>query len=186
MPSLSGFGPAATFDHETPTAYGQTTPAPTFSDGGGVWTGGGLVMNNAPGSAAGLYADPANDPTNYLAVLGGRTETVTYSRLESKLGLYWGSIDSYNVVTLYDGAASVTVPVPAGADGDQYAPDSNRYFVISGFDFDEVAFSSGGNSFEFDNVAAAAAPEPSIWVLLLAGFVGLALRGRVTRRPAGA
>ena len=183
MPALSGFGPVATFDQVTPTAYGQTTPAPTFSDGGGVWTGTGLVMNNPPGTAAGLYADPANDPSNYMAVLGGRAETVTYTRLQDKLGLYWGSIDNYNVITLYDGAASVVVPIPPDADGDQYSSASNRYFVITGFDFDKVVFSSGANSFEFDNVAAAPAPEPSTWMLLLAGFAGLgAVRARALRR----
>jgi hypothetical protein len=47
--------------------------------------------------------------------------------------------------------------------------------------FDRVVAASGANSFEFDNVVAAAGfpgassaiPEPSTWAMLLLGFAGL-------------
>src|SRR5260370_42505132 len=95
-----------------------------------------------------------------MAVPSRRSETVTYAKIESKLGLYWGSIDTYNVLTLYNGLTSVVVPVPPVANGNQVSSDSNRYFVISGFDFNKAVFGSNGNSFEFDNVAVAGAPGP--------------------------
>ncbi len=54
---------------------------------------------------------------------------------------------------------------------------SNRYFVISGFDFNKAVFSSNGNSFEFDNVAVGGVPEPSTWMMLMLGFGGLGYAG---------
>ncbi len=184
------FGAVATFDGVQQTPYGSTTPAGSFDDGGGAWSGLGLVMNNAPGTAGGLYAEPYNDTSNYMAVMRGRTETVAYTSLRSKLGLYWGSIDAYNSLTLYDdiSSRSVVVPVPQVADGSQFSVSSNRYFVISGFDFDRVAFESIHNSFEFDNVAtvraaalvppqyaplASGVPEPAEWVMILLGFAAI-------------
>jgi hypothetical protein len=37
------------------------------------------------------------------------------------------------------------------ASGDQFANDSNRNFVVSGFEFNKAVLSSTQNSFEFDN-----------------------------------
>jgi hypothetical protein len=185
--SVPGLTSIATFDSIAQTPYGQTSATPAFTDGGGSWSGGGVVMENAGLDSLGLYAEPLNDTTNYMAVLGGQSETVTYNKLQSQMGLYWGSIDSYNVLTLFNGANSVTVPVPAFASGGQSSSDSNQYFVISGFAFDKAVFSSNGNSFEFDNVAVSpvATPEPGTWAMLGLGFAALgfgALRkGRTDR-----
>ena len=193
MPAaLAGFGPVATFNTIQQTHYLRTDPAPTFVDGGGTWSGRGLVMNNPPGTDAGLYAEPYNDPTNYLAVLKGREETVTYSSLKDRLAFYWGSMDTYNVLTLAHGSETAVVPVPPPGDGNQFADYSNRYVEITGFAFDEVVFGSNGNSFEFDNVTTADAlaqpptvPEPSVWVMTLIGFVAMGSATRLTgrRRP---
>jgi hypothetical protein len=191
LPSLPGFGASsiATFDAIPQTPYGlsvRTAPNPaTFSNGGGAWSGDGIVMNNGGQGSLGLYAEPYNDTTNYMAVLSGRSETVTYAKMQSKLGLYWGSIDAYNVLTLYNGLNSIVVPVPPVANGNQVSSDSNRYFVISGFDFNKAVFGSNGNSFEFDNVAVAGAPEPGTWAMMMLGVAGLSLaafrRGRKNR-----
>ena len=200
MPTLPlEFGAVATFDGVQQTPYGSTTPAGPFVDGDGAWSGLGLVMNNAPGTSDGLYAEPCNDASNYMAVMGGRTETVTYDSLMSELGLYWGSIDKYNSLTLYDDETnqSVDVKVPKVADGNQYSKLSNRYFVISGFDFDRVVFGSTDNSFEFDNVAtvlaapqssplALSTPEPAAWVMVLLGFAAIgATKLRISRNRSG-
>jgi hypothetical protein len=181
LPSLPGFSSIATFDAIPQTPYGDsvpTAPEPTaFTDGTGVWSGSGIVMNNHGGGTLDLYAPPFNDGTNYMAVLGGQSETVVYGKTYSELGIYWGSIDVFNVITLFNGLNSVVVPVPPVADGDQFADDSNRYFVVSGFDFNKAVFSSAGNSFEFDNVGVGGVPEPSTWAMLLAGFAGLGFLG---------
>jgi PEP-CTERM motif-containing protein len=181
MPSLPGFSSIAAFDAIPQTPYGDsapTSPQPsTFTDGGGSWSGTGIVMNNQGGASLGLYAEPYNDTTNYMAVLGGQSETVTYGKTYSELGIYWGSIDTYNVLTLFNGASSVVVLTPPVANGNQFADDSNRYFVISGFDFNKAVFSSSGNSFEFDNVAVGGVPEPATWAMMVLGFAGLGFAG---------
>ena len=181
LPSLPGFSSIATFDAIDQTPYGDSVPTPpqptAFTDGGGAWSGGGIVMNNGGGGSEGLYATPSSDGTNYMAVLSGQSETVVYGKTYSELGLYWGSIDTYNVITLFNGANSVVVPVPPVASGDQFANDSNRYFVVSGFDFNKAVFSSTQNSFEFDNVAVGGVPEPSTWAMMLLGFAGLGFAG---------
>jgi hypothetical protein len=110
LPSLTGYSSIATFDVIPQTPYGdsvQTPPNPaTFSDGGGSWSGSGIVMNNHGGDSLGLYAEPYADTTNYMAVLSGQSETVVYGKTYSELGLYLGSIDTYNVLTLFNGASS--------------------------------------------------------------------------------
>ena len=174
LPSLPpAFTNIATFDSIAQTPYGYTTPTGPFTNGGGSWSGTGIVMNNQGGGSLGLYAEPYNDTTNYMAVLGGSSETVTYNHTYSELGLYWGSIDSYNVLTLVNTltSQSAIVPVPPVDDGGQTSADSNRYFIVSGFAFNEAVFGSNINSFEFDNVAVAA-PEPSTWAMMLVGFAG--------------
>jgi len=187
MVELAGFGPVATFANVKPDAYGSTMPTGRFTDGGGVWTGTGLVMHNAPGTANDLYAEPYRDTGNYMAVMGGRQETVTFSTLKSGLAFYWGSIDSYNSLTLYNGSKSVVVPVPNTHNGNQFSPLSNRYVEVTGFDFNKVVFASKYNSFEFANVTTSpaistgsittAVPEPSTWAMMLLGFAGLGFVG---------
>src|SRR5271165_3313770 len=186
----AGFGSVATFDGQTPTTYGQTTPTGPFSDGGAQFSGGGIVMNNFGQGSDGLYATPFGDTTNYMAVLGGQTETITYSSPETRFGLYWGSVDTYNALSFYNGANLVATVTgsqtgPLLADGGQGDYASNGYVLITALPaFDKVLVLSSSNSFEFDNVAAGA-PEPSTWAMLMIGFVGLGSaalhRGRKNR-----
>lgn len=185
---LAGFGPAASFDSLQATAYGSTQAAGSFTAGDGNWSGTGVVMNNHGQASDGLYATPANDTSNYMAIMGGRSETVTYATLKSGLALYWGSTDVYNSITLYNGAKSVTIYAPAPANGDQFAGDTNRFMEITGFNFSRVVFASIYNSFEFDNVMAinapsvgSAVPEPATWAMLLAGLAVAGYRRRAAR-----
>lgn len=81
------------------------------------------------------------------------------------------SIASYNGFQLYP-----------PADGNQFLPSTNREFYFTFDAADKIAqvdFQSFGNSFEFDNIYAAV-PEPSVWLMLIAGFglVGTMLRRR--------
>jgi hypothetical protein len=187
------FGPAATFDNETPTAWGSFTPTGPFSDGGALFSGGGIVMNNQGKPADGLYATPYSDTSNYMAVMDGRSETILYPTVRTGFGLYWGSVDTYNYLFFYNGGALVAAisgsdTGPLAADGDQIGYSANGYVLITSLpQFDKVVVYSAGNSFEFDNVvafndAAPAAPEASTWAMLLLGFVALALAGVTQRR----
>jgi hypothetical protein len=140
-------------------------------------------MNNGGQDSLGLYATPYGDATNYLAVLGSGSEQIAFSGLETSFGLYWGSVDTYNSLTFYNGNTAVAtisgadVAPPLAANGGQTDFASNGYVLISALpQFDRVVAASSSNSFEFDNVVAggaSAVPEPSTWAMLLLGFTGL-------------
>jgi hypothetical protein len=177
----------ATFDDLTAEPYGSTAPFGTFSEGGATFSGDGVVMNNYGGGSLGLYATPYGDPTNYMAVLGGHSETIAYAAARTDFGLYWGSVDAYNALQFF--SAGTLVAVVGGADvgpplqasGGQTDYSSNGYVLLTGLPaFDTVVVSSSQNSFEFDNVTIAAAPELSTWAMLGIGLLGLA--SAATRR----
>ena len=78
---------------------------------------------------------------------------------ETYLGILWGLVDGYNSLSFYNGAALIgTVTgsdVMASPGGDQGA-NGTAYVNINatgGSAFDRVVVTSGGNSFEFDDVA---------------------------------
>lgn len=185
----SQFGAPATFDSITPTPYGQTTPTGPFSDGGGSFSGAGIVMNNGGQGSDGLYATPFGDTTNYMAVLGGGSETVGYSGLRNVFGLYWGSVDTFNTLTFYDGTTVVAtvsgadVEPALAADGGQTSYASNGYVLLTDLPwFNSVVIGSGSNSFEFDNVVAGVVPEVSTWAMLGMGFLGLGFVAAARKR----
>jgi len=158
----------------------------SFSIGSTGFAGGGVVVN---GASANNYAPPAStgnfpaDTTNYMAILAGQTETITFGALQSSLGLLWGSIDGFNTIQFFDHGSPVTtvihgdgLGVPINANGDQNSPNSNRYVTFSDITFDSVQLFSGQNSFEFDNVTTVAAvPEASSWAMMIIGFLGVGL-----------
>jgi fibronectin-binding autotransporter adhesin len=187
---LSNGSPVATFEGQTQTPYGSTAPTGSFVDGGASFSGSGIVMRNGPAGdqpSLALYAEPFHDTTNYLALLGGGSETISYSTVKDAFGLYWGSLDPYNAINFFKNNVLVVSYTgaqiaPLIANGDQGSDNSNRYVLFSGLNFDRVVLSSGGNSFEFDNVAAAA-PELASWILMLLGFgtIGFAAYRRSQR-----
>ena len=199
----AGYASVATFDGDSVPVgtYGLTNSSGPFSDGGAAFSGSGVVMNNGGGDSLGLYATPYGDTTNYMAVLGGKSEEIAYSGLRDSFGLYWGSVDTYNSLTFYRGGSVVEtitgaeVDPPVNANGDQTDNASNGYVLITALPlFDRVVAASTSNSFEFDNVVAggatqfsAAVPEPSTWAMLLVGFAGLGYAGfRRSKAPISA
>ena len=161
------------------------TPLASYGFGDGTISGGGV----AQGSASGLYAAPFGDDTPYLSVSFGSPvglSTVSFKSPETYFGLYWGSIDAYNTITFQSGGKDVLV-VPGTdmppANGDQSSADTNRFvnFFIPG-GFDRVVLASASYSFEADNLAYAAVPEPAGIAILGAGLAGLAVARRRRRR----
>jgi hypothetical protein len=126
-----------------------------------------------PGSSLGP------DTTQYLSTgLGSATLMLGDTRY---MGLLWGSIDPSNKLQLYNGATLIgtilgsdiisligTPSIPnTGVDGTAYVN------INSSTAFNKVVMTSGQYSFEFDNVAYGAVPEPSTVVagaLLLLPF----------------
>ena len=153
------------------------------------------------GAETGRYAAPFNssvmsapDSTNFFAVpedkAVGTIADVSFGGEEyNYLGLFWGSIDTYNSIEFYnDGSliASFTGTDVLGsnpANGDQSSASTNQYinFYLSD-KFDAVKFISPEYAFEFDNLAVGIhAPVPGA---ILLGFIGLSVAGVKLRKYA--
>jgi PEP-CTERM motif-containing protein len=172
----------------------SATPQVISVTNGMLFSGTGIVAN---GSSVNNYASPAGWNGNYMAVLAGQHETISFSHQMDVFGLYWGSIDAFNsvefllngvqqgsIITGSDLVAPILLQSPLAADGNQQADTSNRYITFSNLTFDEVILSSSQNAFEFTNVAAAA-PEPATWAMMILGFSGvgfLAYRRKTSAR----
>jgi hypothetical protein len=159
----------------------------SFSPGLG---GGGAIVQ---GSVSGSYAQPAGTSGNYFAtgfsgMTGTVSEDVSLTGLHNYLGLYWGSIDSYNTINLYNGSTLVGTingdQVASPATGDQTSAETNRYVnILSDQLFDRIEFVSASPAFEVDDLALTAAvtsavPEVSTWAMMLIGFLGIGLLSR--------
>jgi hypothetical protein len=186
-----------TFDGlATPNTFSGTSikwGAAPASAGDVTFSGTAIIAKNAAGTSAGISATPAGDTTNYMSILSGKSETLTFSGVQNKFGLYWGSIDSYNSIAFYLGGAATPFltlfgntlnAVPAlGYNGDQSGALTNAYVTFTGLSFDKIVLASSGNSFEFDNISHAVAPvpEPTTWAMMLLGFAGIGLLYRRRR-----
>jgi hypothetical protein len=164
----------------------NSTPVGSLPAGYVGSLGGGQVVQ---GSVAGSHAAPAGDTSPYLAIPTQGQQgfvTATPGGSHNYFGLYWGSMDSYNTLTFFNGAtqiASLTgqdVLAAAAAQGNQTSPDSNRYVNLSfgGLNFTTVVLRSDGVAFESDNHAFGRVPEPATIALLGAAFAGVAFSRR--------
>jgi hypothetical protein len=161
----------------------------TFDNLSGVSSTTGTVLIKSPPSD-GQGAPPANSipaGTSYLSVLGGGSATITFAKAVTAFQFDWGSIDSYNTLTVFSSIGSkVFVPgtasFPNTANGNQFLPGTNGLFTVngtSGTAFTGFKLESSSNSFEIDNLAVkGVVPEPATWAMLIAGFglVGASLR----------
>ncbi len=214
---VAGLFAGATAAHATLTVSAAVGGAPTgvnyvnFDDlalgsAGGVSDGVGVAFDPdgqaVQGSVSGIYAapylsngngvpfgDPENGPdtTTFLST-GLGSATLSFPGLEKYVGLLWGSVDAYNTLSLYDGAAlvgSITgTTVTAGANGDQGVNGTYYVNISSTLPFNKVVATSSQYAFEFDNVAynRTAVPEPTTLALFVGGLIGLAAIRR--RQPA--
>jgi len=136
----------------------------TFSGSGHA----GVVNGSSSVTAAPFVGPGVADPTNYLSVGAGGTETIGFNHEQNAFGLYWGSVDSYNSISFYHGAtlvasytgADVTPLFPTGNQG---SFSSNGYVEFANLaSFDKVVLTSSSNAFEIDNISAGSVPAPHV------------------------
>jgi len=158
------------------------------------WAGNYRITTGTLGDQASPWSEltSARDTTKYMSVPDNFNTTpavaVAFGASYDYLGLFWGSMDTYNTLQLYDGDTLVKTIVGAdvaipGASGAQELPGTNRYvniFLTPGVTFDNAVITSTKYAFEFDNVAVGyQVPVPGA---VLLGILGLSAAGIKLRR----
>lgn len=141
-------------------------------------------------SISGASARPAfGSSGNFATVLTGGSYTINFAATDV-LAFVLGSLDTYNGLTLRyeDGSSQLysggqIINDLSFPSGNQISGETNgvvKYTVLNGPRLTGATFNSSANSFEFDNIATAAVPEPATWALMIGGFgmVGFGLRRR--------
>ncbi len=158
--------------------------------GPGYSYSGGALFNydSSSGLPNGISARPPGSTGNFWSI--GNTPVaqqgpgvVSFSAPASYFGFLWGSPDTYNYVSFYNGSQLLgsyngsAIKVPA--NGDQtYARYFNAY-AGAGEVITSVVFTSSTNAFETDNHAfVSAIPEPETYAMLLAGLGLLSVHAR--------
>lgn len=148
-----------------------------------TFAGATVGQNEGQGSYSGTLP---GDPTHYLTVPGGAKATLTSTRALTSFSLYMGSPDTYNSIRFigdngYDFTLS-GAQISAGYVGQSWDWGQRINFNFGGANVKQIVLSSGSNSFEVDNFAVAAVPEPGAWALMIMGFgsAGAMLRRRRT------
>jgi hypothetical protein len=141
-------------------------------------------------------AAPANsDGSSYLSVLAMSTATITFAQPVSAFQFDWGSVDTYNTLTINGSGQQIIIPgsgvfTNTPGNGNQSAINTNGLFTVTadpGQYFTSITLASRENSFEIDKLAVKpAVPEPATWAMMLVGFggVGFAMRRRKMTRTA--
>ena len=143
------------------------------------------TISHAAGSDGSGAQDPFSNPagTPYLSVLAGGSATITFDKLMKSISFDWGSIDTYNTltITLADGFQHVIIGNPGGGDQSSALTNGRYYAVWDGSNaIKSVTFASSANSFEVDALSGSAVPEPATWAMMITGFglAGAAIRRR--------
>ena len=155
----------------------------------------GTNANVYTASVDGTAARPAfNSSGNFAAVLAGGTYNVLFGAPTSIFSFVLGSLDSYNELTLFFSSGGPLVlsgdQINNGPfeDGNQINANTNGRvtYTITGSTplLTGASFRSSQNSFEFDNLAVAAVPEPATWLMMLLGFgaIGFSMRSKKPAR----
>ena len=149
------------------------------------------IYHTADGLHPGIAAPPfGDDSSSYMAIQTNQSIALNTPYLQT-LSLFIGSLDPTNKIT-FNGTGGFTQSF-LGSDlftpavGNQSSDQNNRRFYFSFNPADgvnQIVFSSGENSFEFDSIAALAGgvPEPGTWAMLLLGFGGIGLMLRNAKR----
>ncbi len=125
-----------------------------------------------------------HDPTSYLTLPKNTSATLTSLKYLKSFSLYMGSPDSYNSIQFL-GANGFDVTLTGGQLTQGNTGQSWDWGARVNFDFgtarvNQIVLRSSDFSFEADNFAGAAVPEPATWAMMIIGFgaAGSVLRRR--------
>ncbi len=150
------------------------------------YSGNGAVVNGSTGINAAPFGVSQRDTTNYLTVPRNTTSspdtmrvTIDFQQTYNYLGLWWGSVDSYNAIFFNNGSQVASYggsDVAPPANGNQLIHLTNLYVNFLNLPaFDQVVLQSTSYAFEVDNLAVGnnPVPEPSTLLLFGAGLAGM-------------
>jgi hypothetical protein len=174
-------------------SFAPTTGTVIDFNGGVLPTGfslSGTGYAQVTGGLANAYAEPGfSDGSAYVAVGTGGAATLQSTTGYQSASVFAGSIDTYNSVEVLSTSGAVLATFTgadftANANGDQSEPSTNRritFYAEAGETIGGLRFLSTAPAFELDNVVFAV-PEPSTWMMMLAGFGLLGQAMRLRRR----
>jgi hypothetical protein len=153
----------------------------------------GTVYQDVVGSVDGIRRSPWEgtalaDTGTYTSVSGDAYATYVLDTAISAFTFMWGSVDTYNIIQLFDNGIAVDMVLGQEAI-DAGAPEQIGFgiaTIMSDFEFDEVRFLSGNNAFEYANVDFSAVPLPAALPLYGAGLAVMGFVGWRKRRKMAA
>jgi hypothetical protein len=153
-----------------------------------TWTGQSAVTSGTSSYAAAPYGVSAADASHYVTVPVNSSSgyvDVDVQGTYDYLGLWWGSIDSYNTISFYKDGTLVEQftgsQIVDPANGNQTDHATNRYVNFVGLpEFDSFRMTSTQYAFEADNIAVGnvAVPEPFTLLFLGSGLIGIGMAAR--------
>jgi len=185
-----------------PAAF--AAPTVTFAGGTGGIAPGTTIIENfdsyAPDSSIGTEAfafstkgkRPLYGSTgNFAALRAGGSYSIDFAP-STLFSFVIGSVDTYNMLTLllsdnssvtYNGGEIIGKSATTSGKNDALRNGLVIFDANGGPKIVGATFASTGNSFEFDNLAAAV-PEPATWAMMIFGFGAVAGAMRHRRRVA--
>lgn len=158
----------------------------------------GTIVN--PGvTVSGQHAVPYGSDGGYLSVgpTDGSPATLTLSGPITSISFLWGSVDTYNTLTLLGTSNPANSGNPYAFTGIDALNPANGYqgnggsvvvtLTLTGADVNSITgleFASSQNAFEVDSLNVSGVPEPATWAMMIGGFglVGMAMRRRSRAR----